>query len=393
MEWTKTAAMAGSGKAHRFAAAFALLLLGLFLGICLGQAWLGRGPERVCRTIARRLCLAHGCRHISYETISHLRRRYPSALIEGHWSAKRHDRRDTGRSRWTWRLRAVRRAWVGQPQRRVEDGLRVFGILIMCDKASDFGGCVWLRSSCEVSSWVMESKRASGGAEVLDFKRRAGHLVCSAQRCCGQRWCSPPKGIPLWRAANGSRPPAGRLLHPKCGQVVRRLRLARPSEFSRGELTLHRRACHALRAALGTPSSTTSNMVGFAELDRDTRCSLGRAVAPAPPPAVIELLRLLQRIRRGRDLHATEPSRLSMHRPPWETSDRLPASLPPASTVGRLSARCCEPWLNTPGGQPSSIASGNRPRKRPAPPPRPGETWTCTITLPHAQSRPPVLSV
>jgi hypothetical protein len=89
--------MAGSGKAHRFTAAFALLLLGLFLGICLCQARLGRRSDRVSRTVARSLCLAHGCRHISYYAISHVPSRYPSVQIEGHRNAKRCDGRDGGK--------------------------------------------------------------------------------------------------------------------------------------------------------------------------------------------------------------------------------------------------------------------------------------------------------
>lgn len=47
------------------------------------------------------LCLdfAHGSRHICYETISHLRARHPSVLIEGHSCAKRSGKGDKGRSK------------------------------------------------------------------------------------------------------------------------------------------------------------------------------------------------------------------------------------------------------------------------------------------------------
>ena len=89
----------GIRKAHRFTAAFALLLLGLFLGICLRQTRFGRRSDRVGRTIARSLCLAHGGRHICYETISHLRPPYPSVQIEGHRGAKSCERCDKGRSK------------------------------------------------------------------------------------------------------------------------------------------------------------------------------------------------------------------------------------------------------------------------------------------------------
>jgi hypothetical protein len=73
-----SAVMLGSWEAHRLATAFALLLLGLLLGIWLRQARLRRRSDRRRRTIALGLCLAHGRRHGCYFTILHLRPAYPS---------------------------------------------------------------------------------------------------------------------------------------------------------------------------------------------------------------------------------------------------------------------------------------------------------------------------
>jgi len=110
-----------TGKAHWFTAAFALLLLGLLVGICVGQARFRRRSDGRRGTVARSLRLAHGSRHICYETISHVRPPYPSVLIEGHRGAKSLARGDKGRSIMDGkRLRSLRRACDGQPQRRVE---------------------------------------------------------------------------------------------------------------------------------------------------------------------------------------------------------------------------------------------------------------------------------
>jgi hypothetical protein len=114
MDCANSAAMASNWEAHRFAAAFALLLLGLLLGICLGQARLWRRPDRGHRTIALGLFFAHGSRHICYYAISHLGAPYPSCAIEGHRNAKRYGRRDARKV-----VMAGRRLWAA---RRAKEG-------------------------------------------------------------------------------------------------------------------------------------------------------------------------------------------------------------------------------------------------------------------------------
>lgn len=70
-------------RVYWFTPAFALLLLRVLLGICLGGLELGGRGDRARRTISRGLQLAHGSRHICYAIISHLRAKHPSGLIEG----------------------------------------------------------------------------------------------------------------------------------------------------------------------------------------------------------------------------------------------------------------------------------------------------------------------
>jgi hypothetical protein len=92
----------------------------------------------------------------------------------------------------------------------------------------------------------METEEGSdGGAEVLDFKRRAGTTFSSktersqGSRCVVKTSARPQEGFPLSPAANGRQPFrywASRFCNPA---KARRGRFAGSSEFSRGVLTAH----------------------------------------------------------------------------------------------------------------------------------------------------------
>jgi hypothetical protein len=104
------------------------------------------------------------------------------------------------RGRWFWgdrRLWSLKRACAGQPQRRVDNRVGVYGGLIMSDKGGSFRACGWLRSSCEVSSWVMETEKArrrggsaglekAGGPRSLVAQNRSNSI--SSPMAPGDRW-------------------------------------------------------------------------------------------------------------------------------------------------------------------------------------------------------------
>jgi hypothetical protein len=121
----------GSGEAHGFATAFALLLLRVLLGIGFGVARLGGRGNRRRGAVAQGVGLAHGGRHICYATIAHVRAPYPSVLIEGHRSAKRAGDATAGRrSRPTGGSESVKRAlgWAAAAPGRTSDSRRQGGL-------------------------------------------------------------------------------------------------------------------------------------------------------------------------------------------------------------------------------------------------------------------------